>query len=45
VVASPPYGRRDTTNDSDGIFDDQLVMTTRREGDGWLAALTFDVRT
>ena len=45
VLGSPPYGRRDTTNDSDGIFDDQLVMTTRRDGDGWLSALTFDVRT
>jgi protocatechuate 3,4-dioxygenase beta subunit len=37
-------GTRDTTNADDGIFDEALVMTTRRRGDGYTSALTLDVR-
>ena len=34
---------RDTSNDADGIFDDSLVVTSKKEGDGYLAAINFDV--
>jgi protocatechuate 3,4-dioxygenase beta subunit len=47
VYAAQPYAGdtgRDTFNDSDGIFSDDLVLTARRDGDGWLGLLTFNVR-
>ena len=47
VYASGAYagrGQPDQLNASDGIFDDSLVMTTKRDDDGWLGVMTFDVR-
>ncbi len=47
VYERPEYaarGERDQRNESDGIFDRSLVMTTKRDGDGHLAVMTFDVR-
>ena len=47
VYAGEPYskaGERDTFNDSDGIFDQRLVTTTKRDGNGYLALMTFDVQ-
>jgi protocatechuate 3,4-dioxygenase beta subunit len=47
VFARPPYaerGQRDQTNTSDGIFDDSLVVALEREGDGYVGAISFDVR-
>ena len=47
VYAAPAYsarGMRDQGNDSDGIFDEALVMTTKTDGDGVQAVMTFDVR-
>jgi protocatechuate 3,4-dioxygenase beta subunit len=38
-------GERDQFNDSDGIFDASLVMTTKRDSDGYLGVMTFDVRS
>jgi protocatechuate 3,4-dioxygenase beta subunit len=46
VFASAPYtdaGERDQRNDSDGIFDEQLVMKVSRSGEGWSGAFSFDV--
>jgi protocatechuate 3,4-dioxygenase beta subunit len=43
-----PYSEhtgRDQFNDSDNIFDEQLLLTTRREGSGYLALMTFDVES
>lgn len=36
---------RDTFNNNDNIFDSSLVMTTSRDGDGYLGLMTFDVRS
>ncbi len=41
-----PYrsrGRRDQTNAGDGIFTDRTVMTTVRDGDGYLALISISV--
>jgi len=35
--------RQEVNNSSDGIFEDSLVLTTRRRREGWVGALTFDV--
>jgi protocatechuate 3,4-dioxygenase beta subunit len=37
-------GERDQRNESDGIYDPSLVMTTKRDGDGYLGVMSFDVR-
>ncbi len=47
VFAARPYserGTRDRRNDSDGIFDAALVLTTKADGDGVRGVMTFDVR-
>jgi protocatechuate 3,4-dioxygenase beta subunit len=47
VYEREPYSAetgRDVFNEDDGIFDDSLVATTRRDGDGYLSAINFDVR-
>ncbi len=47
VYAREPYRShtgRDTFNDGDGIFDEQLVMTAEATGADALALLTFNVR-
>jgi protocatechuate 3,4-dioxygenase beta subunit len=46
VYANAPYtgrGERDQTNDSDGIFDESLVLRLEREGEGYVGAISFDV--
>ena len=46
VYARQPYSARpgrDQFNDSDGIFDAGLVMKTVKRGEGYAAALSFDV--
>ena len=46
VYEREPYsshGERDVFNDSDGIFDDQLVLELSREDDGYAGAINFDV--
>ncbi len=48
VFARAPYSRRtgrDMFNDRDGIFDKRLVMTTSKDGDGYLGVMTFDVQS
>ena len=37
-------GERDQRNDSDGIFDDSLLLTLERSGKGYLGLMNFDVR-
>jgi hypothetical protein len=47
VYARAPYDRapdRDTFNDTDGIFDEGLVLSLRDDGDGVLGLLTLDVQ-
>ena len=47
VYAAAPYaarGPRDQRNASDAIFDAALVMTTSRQGDGYLGLMNVDVR-
>ncbi len=47
VHAREPYaraGRRDAFNDTDGIFDESLLLTLSEEDDGVLGLMTFDVR-
>lgn len=47
VFASAPYDQRpdrDTFNDDDGIFEDELVLDLRRDGGGVLGFTTFDVK-
>jgi protocatechuate 3,4-dioxygenase beta subunit len=47
IHARKPYsraGRRDTFNDTDGIFDESLLLTLSEEDDGVLGLMTFDVR-
>jgi protocatechuate 3,4-dioxygenase beta subunit len=46
VHAREPYvgaGGRDTTNDADGIYREDLELTLRDEGDGVLGLITLDV--
>jgi protocatechuate 3,4-dioxygenase beta subunit len=45
VHRAKPYddGARDVSNDADGIFDESLVTTTRKDGDGYLSVINFDV--
>lgn len=46
VYRREPYRRRGTTevsNGADGTFDDSLVLSTRKDGDGLLGLITFDV--
>ena len=38
------HGQRDQFNDSDGIFDASLVVGAKADGDGYLGAMTFNVR-
>jgi protocatechuate 3,4-dioxygenase beta subunit len=48
VYASAPYDQRpgrDTLNENDGIFQEQLVLTLREEKRGVLGFTTFDVKT
>ena len=40
----PDRTGRDVFNDGDPIFDESLVVTARKDGDGYLAAIGFDVR-
>lgn len=47
VLATRAYagrGDRDTSNESDGIFAEQLVVTTTKEDAGYTGVLTFDVQ-
>ncbi len=43
VHRSAPYSAGDTDNESDGIFDEALVLATRPEGDGYLGIISIDV--
>jgi protocatechuate 3,4-dioxygenase beta subunit len=46
VFAQEPYtaqGERSQRNDGDGIFDESLLLTLERSGDGYLGLMTFDV--
>lgn len=38
-------GERDQRNDGDAIFDASLIVTTKADGNGYLAVKTFDVRS
>jgi len=47
VYAAEPYasdGERDSSNATDGIYDESLTLTVSREDDGVLGLMTFDVR-
>jgi len=35
--------QQEVDNSADSIFDEALVLSTRRRGSGWVGALTFDV--
>jgi protocatechuate 3,4-dioxygenase beta subunit len=44
VTSKAPYeSDREVRNDSDGLFDENLVLTLRKQRDGWLGVMTFDV--
>jgi protocatechuate 3,4-dioxygenase beta subunit len=46
VYRTEPYsgnGGRDVFNDDDGIFDESLIAKAKKDGDGYLAAINFDV--
>jgi protocatechuate 3,4-dioxygenase beta subunit len=43
VYDSGSYAVGDTNNESDSIFNEALVLATRREGDGYLGAISVDV--
>lgn len=46
VYTSDPYavrGDRDTTNDTDFIFDDAMMLTLSRTGEGYLGLITIGV--
>ena len=48
VYEQEPYSShsgRDVFNDADGIFDDQLVVTTSRDGQDYRGAINFDVES
>ena len=38
-------GQRDQFNDSDAIFDASLVVAAKSDGNGYLGAMTFNVRS
>ncbi len=45
VYRTEPYSAqpgREVSNEGDGIFDESLVATARKDGDGYLAAINFD---
>lgn len=47
VYEREPYSEdagRDTFNDGDGIFDESLIVTAKRDGDGYLGLINFDVK-
>jgi protocatechuate 3,4-dioxygenase beta subunit len=47
VFKRAPYSQetgRDFFNENDGIFDEALVVSTREDGGGYLALMSFDVR-
>ena len=46
VYEAEPYASRtgrDTFNDTDGIFDEALVLSLVEDGDGYLGTASFDV--
>jgi protocatechuate 3,4-dioxygenase beta subunit len=46
VYSEAPYSDdagRDTFNDDDSIFDDELVLTLSEDGDGYLGVMSFNV--
>ena len=46
VFARAPYdsrGEREVRNDSDGIFDEALVLDLVREGESYVGTISFDV--
>jgi protocatechuate 3,4-dioxygenase beta subunit len=46
VMARAPYagrGQRDQRNDTDGIFDQALVLDLTRDGESYVGAISFDV--
>jgi protocatechuate 3,4-dioxygenase beta subunit len=46
VHAREPYaarGERDQRNDTDGIFDEALLLDLSKDGDGYVGAISFDV--
>jgi protocatechuate 3,4-dioxygenase beta subunit len=46
VYRTKPYSEdtgRDVFNDDDGIFDESLIVSSKRDGDGYLGAINFDV--
>jgi hypothetical protein len=46
VYERAPYSSRpgrDAFNDTDGIFDERLVLRLSREGNGRLGLISFDV--
>ena len=43
VHQSAPYSAGDTDNESDGIFNEALVLASRREGHGYLGIISIDV--
>jgi protocatechuate 3,4-dioxygenase beta subunit len=43
VYDSEPYAAGDTDNESDSIFDETLVLATRRQGDRYLGLISFEV--
>jgi protocatechuate 3,4-dioxygenase beta subunit len=48
VYSRKPYSEhtgREQFNDSDNIFDEKLLLTLQRKGDGYLALMTFDVES
>jgi protocatechuate 3,4-dioxygenase beta subunit len=48
VYKRQPYSQktgRDVFNDNDNIFDEALLVSTRKQGDGYLSVMTFDVQT
>jgi protocatechuate 3,4-dioxygenase beta subunit len=48
VYAKAPYSShsgRETFNDGDNIFQQSLLVTTRQDGDAWLAALNLSVKS
>ena len=47
VYKRAPYSQRtgrETFNDTDGIFNEALLVSARKQGDGYLALMTFDVQ-
>jgi protocatechuate 3,4-dioxygenase beta subunit len=47
VYARRPYsegGGQDTTNDSDNIFDERLLLDVSEDGDGYLGVISLDVQ-